>query len=57
MKCLPICYVVCVPGGFLEQQGEDISGIRKLIPSLQRLLHAFRGAGFPVYHTREGLAQ
>lgn len=29
---------------------------RVLIPRLQRLLHAFRSAGFPVYHTREGMA-
>lgn len=45
---------VCCPGGFLEQQGEDISSVGKIIPSLVRLLQAFRGAGFPVYHTREG---
>lgn len=54
MKRSSACYSVCMPGGFLEHQGEDISGIRKLIPGLQRLLQAFRGAGFPVYHTREG---
>ncbi|KAL8784275.1 MAG: hypothetical protein Q9195_009111 [Heterodermia aff. obscurata] len=44
----------CRPGGFLEHQGEDISPFGKIIPSLVRLLQAFRGAGFPVYHTREG---
>lgn len=47
--------LVCQSGGFVEHQlGDDISPIRKIIPGLQRLLHAFRGAGFPVYHTREG---
>jgi nicotinamidase-related amidase len=38
----------------MEYQGYDISPARALIPKLQRLLHAFRTAGFPVYHTREG---
>ncbi|KAL1977466.1 hypothetical protein VTN31DRAFT_325 [Thermomyces dupontii] len=44
----------CAPGGYLEYQGYDISHTRAIIPKLQRLLHAFRAAGFPVYHTREG---
>lgn len=38
----------------MEYQGYDITPARALIPKLQRLLHAFRAAGFPVYHTREG---
>lgn len=38
----------------MEFQGYDISAAQALIPKLQRLLHAFRTAGFPVYHTREG---
>lgn len=45
---------VCAPGGYMEYQGYDISANQALIPKLQRLLHAFRAAGFPVYHTREG---
>lgn len=45
---------VCAPGGYMEYQGYDISANRALIPKLQRLLHTFRAAGFPVYHTREG---
>ncbi|KAL2005415.1 hypothetical protein VTN00DRAFT_2626 [Thermoascus crustaceus] len=44
----------CAPGGYMEYQGYDISANQALIPKLQRLLHAFRAAGFPVYHTREG---
>lgn len=48
-----IC-LVCSNGGYLEFQGYDISNVRGLVPRLQRLLHAFRSAGFPVYHTREG---
>ncbi|EFW15602.1 hypothetical protein D8B26_002300 [Coccidioides posadasii str. Silveira] len=44
----------CSPGGYMEFQGYDVSGAQILVPKLQRLLHAFRNAGFPVYHTREG---
>ncbi|KAK2762606.1 hypothetical protein FQN54_000779 [Arachnomyces sp. PD_36] len=44
----------CAPGGYMEYQGYDISAAQSLIPKLQRLLHAFRTGGFPVYHTREG---
>lgn len=47
-------FLVCSPGGYLEYQGYDISAAQALIPKLQRLLHSFRSAGFPVYHTREG---
>ena len=45
---------VCSPGGYLEHQGYDISGVRQIIPGLQILLEACREARFPVYHTREG---
>lgn len=38
----------------MHHQGYDTSAIQALIPRLQQLLHAFRGAGFPIYHTREG---
>jgi hypothetical protein len=46
--------VVCLPEGYMGYQGYDISAAQALIPRLQRLLHAFRSGGFPVYHTREG---
>lgn len=49
-----ISLTVCAPGGYMEYQGYDITPAQALIPRLQRLLHAFRSAGFPVYHTREG---
>lgn len=45
---------VCSPGGYLEYQGYDISAAQSIIPRIQDVLHAFRDAGFPVYHTREG---
>lgn len=38
----------------MHYQGYDISSAQALIPKLQHLLQAFRSAGFPVYHTREG---
>lgn len=38
----------------MDSQGHDISAAQMLIPQLRRLLDAFRSAGFPVYHTREG---
>lgn len=39
----------------MAYQGYDITPAQHLIPKLQRLLDAFRSAGFPVYHTREGI--
>jgi hypothetical protein len=48
-------FTVCAPGGYLEYQGYDISPTQVLIPKLKRLLQAFRDAGFPIYHTREGM--
>lgn len=67
-KCLPsqelsvyqinimhlIMFLVCAIGGYMHYQGYDISPAQALIPKLQHLLQAFRSAGFPVYHTREG---
>lgn len=44
----------CAPGGYLDHQGYDISPTQTLIPRIQHVLYAFRDAGFPVYHTREG---
>ncbi|KAH8881494.1 isochorismatase family protein [Thozetella sp. PMI_491] len=44
----------CAPGGYLDFQGIPIDGTRAVIPQIQSLLAAFRRAGFPVYHTREG---
>lgn len=41
----------------MAYQGYDITPAQLLIPKLQRLLDAFRSAGFPVYHTREGIGR
>ncbi|KAF2221699.1 nicotinamidase-like amidase, partial [Elsinoe ampelina] len=39
-------------GGFLDQLGHPISTARTMLPPLQKLLHAFRCAQFPIYHAR-----
>ncbi|KAK2743022.1 hypothetical protein FQN57_004978 [Myotisia sp. PD_48] len=44
----------CTQEGFMAYQGYDISTTQALIPKLRRLMDAFRAAGFPIYHTREG---
>ena len=42
------------PGGFGEMLGNDVSQLRRTIEPNRRLLAAWRAAGLPVLHTREG---
>jgi nicotinamidase-related amidase len=42
------------PGGFGESLGNDVTRLRAIIPTVAELLAAFRRAGLPVVHTREG---
>ncbi len=42
------------PGGFGEALGNDVSLLRAAIEPNIRLLAAWRAAGLPVFHTREG---
>ncbi|KAK4561309.1 hypothetical protein LTR86_004626 [Recurvomyces mirabilis] len=44
----------CEEGGYLSHQGYDISPVRNIVPFIQHLLNAARGAGLPIFHTREG---
>ena len=42
-----------MPGGFGETLGNDVTPCHAIIPTLERVLDAFRTAGLPVIHTRE----
>jgi biuret amidohydrolase len=41
------------PGGFGHTLGNDVTLLRKIVPTVGRLLDAFRIAGLPIIHTRE----
>jgi len=43
-----------LPGGFGESLGNDVHQLRRTIEPLAALLTAWRAAGLPVIHTREG---
>ncbi len=45
-----------VEGGMCAQTGEDISGLREIVPTVVALLEAARRASLTVIHTREGYA-
>jgi nicotinamidase-related amidase len=41
------------PGGFGATLGNDVSLLKKIVPTVAKLLEAFRSAGLPIVHTRE----
>ncbi|HTJ57140.1 MAG TPA: isochorismatase family cysteine hydrolase [Devosiaceae bacterium] len=41
------------PGGFGESLGNDVSAIRAIVPTVQKLIEGFRAAGLTVVHTME----
>ena len=41
------------PGGFGDSLGNDVARLQAIVPTLRRLMDAFRAAGLPVIHTRE----
>jgi nicotinamidase-related amidase len=43
-----------LPGGFGESLGNDVAQLQKTIEPLAALMAAWRAAGLPVIHTREG---
>jgi nicotinamidase-related amidase len=45
-----------VEGGMCAQAGEDISGLRAIVPTVAAVLEAARRAPLSVIHTREGYA-
>jgi len=42
------------PGGFGEALGNDVSLLRRAVPTIQRVLDVARSLGIQVIHTREG---
>ena len=42
------------PGGFGDALGNDVKRLRTILPTLRRLVDAFRARGLPVVHTKEG---
>lgn len=44
------------PGGFGESLGNDVTRLQAIVPTLRRVLDAWRGAGGWVVHTREAHA-
>jgi nicotinamidase-related amidase len=41
------------PGGFGATLGNDVALLKKIVPTVARLLDAFRSARLPIVHTRE----
>ena len=53
LLCIDMQRDFCLPGGFADSLGNDVSRIEPCIPVIARLQAAFRKAGLPVIHTKE----
>ncbi|MGD9645550.1 MAG: cysteine hydrolase family protein [Pirellulales bacterium] len=53
LLCIDMQRDFCLPGGFAESLGNEISNVAPCIPVIARLQAAFRKAGLPVIHTKE----
>lgn len=53
LVCIDMQRDFCLPGGFAESLGNDISNVQACIPVIARLQAAFRKCGLPVIHTKE----
>ncbi len=51
--CIDMQRDFCLPGGFAESLGNDISNVQACIPVIAKLQAAFRECGLPVIHTKE----
>jgi nicotinamidase-related amidase len=51
--CIDMQRDFCLPGGFAESLGNDISNVQACIPVIAELQAAFRKCGLPVIHTKE----
>ncbi len=51
--CIDMQRDFCLPGGFAESLGNDISNVQACIPVIAKLQAAFRKCGLPVIHTKE----
>ncbi len=53
LLCIDMQRDFCLPGGFAESLGNDVSLLAPCIPVIAELQGAFRKAGLPVIHTKE----
>lgn len=53
LLCIDMQRDFCLPGGFAEALGDDISKLAPSIPVIAKLQAAFRKVGLPVIHTKE----
>ncbi len=53
LVCIDMQRDFCLPGGFAESLGNDLSNVQACIPVIAKLQEAFRDAALPVIHTKE----